>query len=276
MAAIITLTTDFGEAGGYTAALKGVILGIAPDAQIVDISHKIQPQNVFEAAFLLSTVYRCFPRSTVHLAVVDPGVGTSRKIIILRTPEGTFVGPDNGIFSYVARDYVSGPGETVSGLKRMALSGDAHAFEITNPRFFRQPVSPTFNGRDIMAPAAAMLAQGFQAPAFGQAINLIHMLDLPRPETGPDGNVTGHAVYFDGFGNIITDIKASDLPQTRTPRVEIGRHAIEGLVKTYAEGGGLAALIGSSGYLEIAVRGGSAAALTGTRIGDTIKIRAGD
>lgn len=276
MAAIITLTTDFGESGGYTAAMKGVILGIAPDARIVDISHRIQPQNVFEAAFLLSTVYRCFPRSTVHLAVVDPGVGTSRKIIILRTPEGTFVGPDNGIFSYVAQDYVSGSGEPAAGLKRMTLSGEAHAFEVTNPRFFRQPVSPTFNGRDIMAPAAAMLAQGFQAPAFGETTTLINMLDLPRPEKAADGTLTGHAVYFDGFGNIITDIKASDLPNTRAPRVEIGRHSIESLVKTYAEGGGLVALIGSSGYLEIAVRGGSAASLTGARIGDAVKIRAGD
>jgi len=276
MNGIITLTTDFGEAGGFVAAMKGVILGIAPDAQLVDVSHRISPQNVFEAAFLLSTVYRCFPRSAVHLVVVDPGVGTARKIVILKTPEGAFVAPDNGVLSYVLRDYVKENGEVVNGgLRKVALIGDAKAVEVTNRRFFRQPVSDTFQGRDIMAPVAAMLSQGFQMTAFGEATDRLNMLDLPRPEKLRDGTLTGHALHFDTFGNIITDVRAADLPSNGELRIEVGRHAVTGLKRTYAEGNGLMAIIGSSGYLEIALRGGSAAALTELRVGDAIKIRAG-
>ncbi len=178
MNGIITLTTDFGDAGGYAAAMKGVILGIAPDVRLVDISHRVAPQNVFEAAFLLSTVYRCFPRHTVHLVVVDPGVGTDRKIVALRTPEGIFVGPDNGVFSYVARDYTNGIGE---------ITGDAKAVSVTNSLHFRHPVSATFHGRDIMAPVAAMLSKGFELTAFGELLERLKMLDLPRPEKRLDG-----------------------------------------------------------------------------------------
>ena len=255
--------------------MKGVILGINPNAQLVDISHRISPQNVFEAAFLLSTVYRCFPRSAVHLVVVDPGVGTTRKIIVLKTPDGAFVAPDNGVLSYVLRDYAKDNGEAHNGgLKNVTLTGEARAVEVTNSHFFRLPVSDTFHGRDIMAPVAAMLSQGFNMTAFGAAAGQMLMLDLPGPEKLRDGTLISHALYFDSFGNIITDLRAGDLPPGEL-RVETGKHAVTGLKRTYAEGSGLMAVIGSSGYLEIALRGGSAAAMTELRIGDAIKIRAG-
>jgi S-adenosylmethionine hydrolase len=263
MNGIITLTTDFGDAGGYVAAIKGVFLGIAPDVQLVDISHRISTQNIFEAAFLLSTVYRCFPHPTVHLVVVDPGVGTERKIVALKTPEGTFVGPDNGVFSYVARDYTAGSGE---------ITGDAKAVSVTNSLHFRHPVSATFHGRDIMAPVAAMLAKGFELTAFGEPLERLTMLDLPRPGKHPDGSLVGHVILIDSFGNLTTDVRAEDLEAYGNPVIEAAGRTIKGLSKNYAEGSGLMALIGSSGYLEIAVPRGSAALVTGLRIGDTIKM----
>jgi len=272
MAGIITLTTDFGDGGGYVAAIKGVILSANPGVQLVDISHRIAPQNVFEAAFVLSTVYRNFPRSTVHLVVVDPGVGTSRKILALKTTDGFFVGPDNGVFSYVLRDYVKNTEASgAGGLKKAFLTGDAKAVFVTNSRFFRNPVSDTFHGRDIMAPVAALLTEGFLIGAFGQAADGVNMFDLPRPEKSPDGSLAGHVIYADSFGNVITDVRAIDLPSGPLG-VEAGNETISGLSHTYGEGNGLLALIGSAGYLEIALMGGSAAALTGLRVGDAVKI----
>jgi S-adenosylmethionine hydrolase len=265
MNGIVTLTTDFGDTGVYVAAMKGVILGIAPDVQLVDISHCVSPQNISEAAFLLSTVYRCFPRHAVHLVVVDPDVGTDRKIVALRTPEGIFVGPDNGVFSYVARDYTNGIGE---------ITGDARAVSVTNSLHFRHPVSATFHGRDIMAPVVAMLAKGLELTAFGEPLDRLTIIDLPRPVKRSDGSLVGHVILIDSFGNLITDILAEDLEGYPNPNIEVAGHTIEGLSKTYAEGSGLMALIGSSVYLEIAIPGGSAAAATGLRVGDTVKISA--
>jgi S-adenosyl-L-methionine hydrolase (adenosine-forming) len=134
MSGIITLTTDFGDSGSYVAAVKGVILGIAPDVQIVDISHRVTPQNIFEAAFVLSTVYRCFPHHTVHLVIVDPGVGTDRKIVALRTLEGTFLGPNNGVFSYAMKNCARDAGQILEGGHLVELVGDAKAVEVTNSR----------------------------------------------------------------------------------------------------------------------------------------------
>jgi S-adenosylmethionine hydrolase len=265
MNGIVTLTTDFGDASGYAAALKGVILGIAPDVRLVDISHRVAPQNVFEAAFLLSTVYRCFPHHTVHLVVVDPGVGTDRKIVALKTPEGTFVGPDNGVFSYVARDYTTGSGE---------ITGDAMAVSVTNGLHFRHPMSATFQGRDIIAPVTAMLSNGFELTAFGEPLERLIMLDLPRPEKQRDGTLIGHVILIDGFGNLITNVRAEALVGFTNPSIVVAGRTIKGLSMTYAEGSGLMALIGSSGYLEIAVPSGSAAAVTGLCVSDTIKISA--
>jgi len=274
MSGIITLTTDFGDAGGYVAAMKGVILGIAPDVQIVDISHRIAPQNVLEAAFLLSTVYRSFPSRTVHLVVVDPGVGTDRKIVALKTLEGTFLGPDNGVLSYIIRGYAKDVGRSRDGLRQVELLGDARAVAVTNARHFRHPVSATFHGRDIMAPVAAMLSKGFELTAFGEPLERLNMMDLPQPVKQPDGMLVGHVILIDSFGNLITDVRAEDLESYGNLTIEAAVNTIKGLSKTYAEGSGLMALIGSSGYLEIAVPGGSAAIVTGLKVNHRIKIRA--
>ncbi|XUX00266.1 MAG: SAM-dependent chlorinase/fluorinase [Dehalogenimonas sp.] len=272
MSGIITLTTDFGDSSGYAAAMKGAILSIAPDVQIVDISHRVAPQNVFEAAFLLSTVYRCFPRYTVHLVVVDPGVGTDRKIIALKTSEGTFIGPDNGVLSYAVKDYVRDAAKTSSSLLQGELSNGAKAVTVTNSRHFRHPVSDTFHGRDIMAPVAAMLSKGFELAAFGDPLERLTMLDLPQAIKEPGGAVIGHIILIDRFGNMITDVRESDLPQGGELRLELGKNVVSGLKKSYSEGFGLMALIGSSGYLEIAVNGGSAAVATNLKVGDVVKV----
>jgi len=273
MNGVITLTTDFGDAGGYVAAMKGVILGIAPDVHIVDISHHITPQNISEAAFLLSTVYRCFPRHTIHLVVVDPGVGTNRKIIVLRTLEGTFVGPDNGVLSYVMRCYSKEAGQSSDGLRQVELIEDTQAVAVTDARHFRHPISATFHGRDIMAPVAALLSQGMQMTAFGEPLKRLNMLDLPQPVKQPDGTLIGHVILIDTFGNIITDVRAEHLESFGDPTIEAAGHTITGLRQTYAESSELMALIGSSGYLEIAVSGGNAASITGADVGDLLKIK---
>jgi S-adenosylmethionine hydrolase len=276
MNSVITLTTDFGVTGGYVAAMKGVILDTNPEARLVDVSHDIPPQNVFQAAFILSTVYRYFPRSAVHLVVVDPGVGTARRIVVLRTPSGTFIGPDNGVLSYAIQEFASGDFvEASGGLRQVKLNPEAHAVEVTNSRFFRQPISDTFHGRDIMAPVAALLSQGFQINAFGETVNRLNMLKLPQPEVLAGGGVTGHVLHIDSFGNVITDVRPEDLPAETGVRIDLGGHLAQGLKHAYADGTGLLAVIGSAGYLEIALKGGSAAALCGARVGDCVKIRAG-
>ena len=254
MYSIITLTTDFGTRDAYVGAMKGVILGINPAATIVDISHEIEPQNIPQAAYVLESVYRYFPEGTIHLAVVDPGVGSDRRAIIVRTAGAFFVAPDNGVLSRVAGDMLE-------------------AINITNPRFWLQPVSRTFHGRDIMAPVAAHLSLGTAPDEFGDTISSIVMLPHHRPEIKPDGSLIGHIVHADRFGNLVTDVKESDLPG-KDIKIEVKGHTIRGLSSTYAEGDGLLALIGSHGYLEIAVKNGSAAGFMGADTGNTVRVRA--
>ncbi|MFC1902613.1 S-adenosyl-l-methionine hydroxide adenosyltransferase family protein [Chloroflexota bacterium] len=274
MAAIITLTTDLGLSDAYVAAMKGVILGINPEAKLVDICHTIQHQNIPQAAFVLSTAYPFFPRRTVHLVVVDPGVGTSRRAIILRTPSADFVAPDNGVLSYVVQESVAEPAKDDAVLQQIELKRNMEAIAITRPQFWHTPVSSTFHGRDIFAPVAALLSLGFPPIDFGEAISSVTVLPLPHPYPEPDGSLVGHVLHVDGFGNLITDIKGEDLPQTEwSVTIEVGGQRISGLSHTYAEGGGLLALIGSNGYLEIAVKEGSAHALLDAKIGDEVRIK---
>ena len=255
MAAIITLTTDFGLADAYVAAMKGVVMGINPEARLVDISHTIEPQNILQAAFVLSTAYEYFPPNTIHIVVVDPGVGTERRAIILKTPQAYFVAPDNGVLSYVIKDK------------------EFEAFAVTKSDFWRSPVSPTFHGRDIFATVAARLSLGFQASDFGERIDSITVLPLAHPHLTEDGTLVGNILHIDRFGNLITNIKASDLPETKqSTNIEIKNRLISGLVRSYAEGKGLVALIGSGGYLEIALRDGNASALLKAKVGDEVKI----
>ncbi|HEX79107.1 MAG TPA: SAM-dependent chlorinase/fluorinase [Dehalococcoidia bacterium] len=276
MKAVITLTTDFGSTDAYVASMKGVILGINPEAEPVDICHSIKPQNIPQAAFVLGSVYRYFPKKTVHLVVVDPGVGSERRAIILRVPQGCFVAPDNGVLSYVVQYFLAEPvteGGAISIKKGLKPGADIDAVHITNPRFWRSPISPTFHGRDILAPVAAALTLGFSPIEFGEPITSVEMLPISIPHKRPDGSLLGHIVYIDGFGNLISDIRSEDLPgEGQAVTVEIKDEIIPGLSLTYAQGNGLLALIGSSGYLEIALKGGSAQSLLDAQVGDEVRL----
>ncbi len=268
MGAIITLTTDFGLADGYVAAMKGVLLSVHPQATLVDVCHGIAPGDIPQAAFVLSTVWYCFPARTVHLVVVDPGVGTDRRAVILRTPRADYVAPDNGVLSYVIEPHAAAMPEN-GGLAR--LEEEATAVAITNPDFWRQPVSPTFHGRDVFAPVAGLLSRGVDPSDFGDPVDSLTVLPLTRPRRHPDGSLTGHVRHVDNFGNLVTDIHGEDLPPARLA-FSIGGRVIDGLTITYGTGRGLLAVIGSSGCLEIALRDGSAAAMLGVAVGAEVAV----
>lgn len=186
---VITLTTDFGMTDAYVGIMKGVILGINPEASIVDICHTIQPQNVTQAAFVLSTAFPYFPQGTIHLVVVDPGVGTKRRAVILITHQALFVAPDNGVLSYVIKE----------------AEPRFEAITISNPRFWRSPVSFTFHGRDILAPVAAHLSLGVPPREFGDVIHSLSVFPRPQPYQGAEGELVGHIIHIDRFGNLITN-----------------------------------------------------------------------
>lgn len=259
---IITLTTDFGLADGYVGTMKGVILGIDPTAIIVDISHNIPPQDVQEAAYALYAAYPYFPQGTIHMVIVDPGVGSERRAIALRTPQATFVAPDNGVLSYVVA------GEKVEEI-----------VDLTNPRYQLSPVSRTFHGRDIFAPAAAHLARGIPLAELGQPLKEIVTFTLPRPQVSPDGTIVGQVIHVDRFGNLITSITATDLadrPLLREGIIGIKGQSIRRIANSYTEvtPGRLLALIGSSDHLEIAVSGGSASQTLKAKVGDEVLLKA--
>ncbi len=274
MSAIITLTTDLGLADAYVAAMKGVILGINPEVKLIDICHTVKPQNIPQAAFVLGTAYQFFPEKTIHVVVVDPGVGTERRAIILRTASADFVAPDNGVLSYILQQCKSVKERLINNRQQVELEPGMEAVIITKPRFWRSPVSPTFHERDIFAPVAARLSLGFPPIDFGEAITSVTMLPLPHPHQAPDSSLVGDILHIDSFGNLITNIKGADLPQTkRTITIEVGNQLISGLSRTYAESSELLALIGSSGYLEVSLKGGSARAFLNAEVGNEVKIR---
>lgn len=254
---VVTLTTDFGIRDPYVATMKGVILRIAPAVTLVDISHDIAPHSVTEAAYILAGAYRYFPAGTIHLAVVDPGVGGGRRAVAVRSGEHRFVAPDNGLLT-------------------LALRGEKwEAVELTNDRYWLPNVSHTFHGRDLFAPVAAHLARGVPLDWLGPAVNDLSQLPWPAPSRTPEGTVIGHVVHVDRFGNLITDIPADLLEDLGSVRIEIGSLQMERLSETYAEGtpGQILALIGSHGYLEVAVREGSAASMTGLGTGAPVALR---
>ena len=269
MGAIITLTTDFGLADAYVAAMKGVILGINPEAKLIDICHSIKPQNVSQAAFVLSTAYQFFPERTIHVVVVDPGVGTERRAIILRTPLADFVAPDNGVLSYVIPQSSARPVSV--NRQQIELPPELKAVALTRPEFWRSPVSATFHGRDIFAPVAARLSLGFPPEDFGEAITSLTILPLTHPYWAQDDVLVGHILHIDNFGNLITNIRSEDLSK-QAITVEVGGHSVSGLSRTYEEGDGLLALIGSSGYLEISLKRGNASTLLDAEVGGEVKI----
>jgi S-adenosyl-L-methionine hydrolase (adenosine-forming) len=292
MGAVITLTTDFGLADGYVAAMKGVILGINPEVTIVDICHNIQPQNIQQAAFILGTTYSYFPYQTIHLVVVDPGVGTNRRPIVVTTPRACFVAPDNGVLSYIigafnqggafkqggdfatggTRDKgVSHQAEAISGNQRIKLDSELKVYVLTKSEYWLKPVSNTFHGRDIFAPVAARLSLGMPAFSLGERVDSLTAFPVPRP-TRQDRRITGIILHIDNFGNLISNIREDWSGERQSANVIIRNQRIEGIVLTYAEGQGLMALIGSSGYLEISRRNGNAAEYLNVQIGDEIKV----
>ena len=273
MGAIITLTTDFGLADAYVAAMKGVILGINPEAKLIDICHSIKPQNISQAAFVLSTAYQFFPERAIHVVVVDPEVGTERRAIILRTPLADFVAPDNGVLSYVIPQSSARPVSV--NRQQIELPLELEAVAITKPEFWRSPVSPTFHGRDIFAPVAARLSLGSPPEDFGEAITSLTILPLTHPYWAQDDVLVGHILHIDNFGNLITNIRSEGLPK-QAITVEMGNQSISGLSRTYEEGDGLLALIGSSGYLEISLKRGNAGTFLGVEVGNEVKITLGN
>jgi S-adenosylmethionine hydrolase len=275
MSSIITLTTDFGYDDAYVAAVKGAILSINPDANVIDISHSIKPQNILQAAFILSVAYRYFPKQTIHVAIVDPGVGSERQGIILKTPSAIFVAPDNGILSYIIDDLVSVESHSLTeqshDLKEILFKKGLEAAAITDPRFWRHPVSSTFHGRDIFAPVAASLSLGISLYEFGEKINSLHILPIPKPSLDSEGNLVGQVLHVDRFGNLITNIKSNDLPGKNVV-IEVAGYCIQGISDYYAQNKGVMAVVGSSGYLEVSLRDGSACDFLGTVVGDEIKV----
>ncbi len=239
---IITLLTDFGLEDGYSAAMKGVIYSISPETKIVDISHQIEPQNVAAAAFLLSAHFPFFPEKTVHVAVVDPGVGSQRKIILARAENQFFLAPDNGL------------------LTPLTEFEDAEFFEVSEKAFWTPNVSHTFHGRDIFAPVAAHLATGTPAQELGRPVGTIVRLEKTKAERA--GNViTGEIAYVDRFGNLVSSILATDCDFQIT-EVWFGESCLGSPVQAYAEKkyGEPLAIWGSFQRLEIAVNQGSAKA----------------
>ena len=274
MSAIITLTTDFGYDDFYVAAVKGAILSINPGANIIDVCHSIEPQNILQAAFILNAAYRYYPKQTVHMAIVDPGVGSERDGIILKTPTALFVVPDNGILSYVVNDLF--PVETptsqdASNLNKIILKTGLEAVTITDPRFWRHPVSSTFHGRDIFAPVAAGLSLDISLYEFGGKINSMHVLPIPKPFIDPEGNLVGQVLHIDRFGNLITNIRSADLPGKEV-MIEAAGHCIQSISSYYAQNKGVMAVVGSTGYLEISLRNGNACDFLSMVVGDEITV----
>jgi S-adenosylmethionine hydrolase len=244
---VITLLTDFGLDDAYVGTVKGVLLAINPKARLVDLTHAVPPQDVRRAALLLETAWRYFPAGTVHLAVVDPGVGGPRRAIAVAAGGHYFVGPDNGLLGFC-----------------FALPG-AKAVALTAPRYHRHPVSRTFHGRDVFAPVAAHCSRGVPLAAFGPVVRDPVRPAAPQPSRR-GGRVTGEVLLVDRFGNLLTNLRGPAVPGPLAEGVlRIGRARIRGLVGTYAERPrrALGALVDSSGRIEVFVREGHA----GRRLG---------
>lgn len=266
----ITLTTDFGPAGAYVAAMKGAILTINPRVTLVDVSHDVGPQRLREAVFLTQTAWPFFPPGAVHIAVVDPGVGGPRRALALETPHGMFLGPDNGVLSAALPDEMRPSGG--DGPSAVELRPGYRAVAITEPRYLLAPVSATFHGRDVFAPAAAHLSVGVDLEALGEGVESILAYPPVRAVRLADGSLDGRVVHIDNFGNVLTDIRAEDLPEGEFA-LDVAGQVASGPVRTYAEASGLAALVGSSGFLEIALPNGDAAKSLGVKVDDAVQLR---
>jgi len=262
---IITLTTDFGTNDHFVGALKGVILDITPDAQIVDISHAVQAFDVLDGALAISQAYSYFPNGTVHMVVVDPGVGTARRPILASSDGYHFVAPDNGVLSMV-----------------YAKEERMHVRHITSDHYFRMPVSNTFHARDIFAPVSAYLAKQVDSHKFGDEIEDYVKFAAPRPKKTGEGSIRGVVLKIDRFGNLITNVTPADVPAlfeaSAKFKIKVGSREITEIRKAYAEGAPneVFGIIGSMGYLEIVANRAAAAQITGAGKGSEVSIFLGE
>lgn len=260
MVPIISLTTDFGTKDGNVGVMKGVIWGIAPQARIADLSHQISPQNVAEAAWVLGRSAPYFPEGSVHVVVVDPGVGTARRPIAARLGPQRFVGPDNGVVTRL--------------LVWAERQGHPVAFvHLDRPEYWLPEVSDVFHGRDIFAPVAAHLAAGVPLQQVGTPIDDPVRLALAEPQR-EGGRLRGQVVHIDHFGNIATNVRREHLGEVHRVRVRLRGVEVPGLVRTFGERppGELIALYGSTGDLILSVVNGSAAARLGAQVGDPVEV----
>ena len=255
--AIITLTTDFGTDDWFVGTMKGVILGIHPSAHIVDLNHQIPPGSVLAGAFSLSASHAFFPKGTIHVAVVDPGVGSGRSAILVQTSMFYFVGPDNGVLSLALE------GQRIRQIRRLE-----------NPKWFRREVSHTFHGRDVFAPVAAHMSRGVACHKFGHPVSQTTSIRLPETRRDSHG-ILGEIVYLDRFGNAITNITSAEVQEAKLTSVRIASRGCRGIpigshYQSVAAGKPVA-LIGSTGRLEIAIHGGSAVKALRLGFGDAIR-----
>lgn len=252
----ITLTTDFGYVDPFVGIMKGVILSICPQVQIIDLTHNIPPQNIQQASYIISTSYRFFPKGTINVCIVDPSVGSKRKSILIETTNYFFIGPDNGIFTTIIES------ENVN-----------QVIELTNERFFLPELSQTFHGRDIFAPVAAHLATGKNPSSFGRLLKMENLVKLQKSELIKNkGNYIAKVLYIDHFGNLITNIPNNLI--SKNIKGKFKNFLITSLVTNYeeAEDNQLTAIKGSSGYIELFLKKGNAAKLTDAKITDNFEI----
>lgn len=258
---IITLTTDFGEADYYVPAMKGVIYSINPGVQVVDLTHQVPPHDVYAAAFQLLCCYQDFPKMSIHVVVVDPSVGSRRRPIMVMTDDYNFIGPDNGVFSYI--------------YQRERVNRVVH-FNVEH--YFRTPVSTTFHGRDVFAPVSAYIAKLVDWKMMGEEIEDPVRFNTPSPIVSPDGRIKGSVIHVDRFGNIITNITAAELTDEWVRRgvvVRIGGQEAQRLLTHFAEANPneLFSYFGSSGFLEIGLPRQSAARAVDARRGVEVDVR---
>lgn len=259
---IITLTTDFGLQDHYVGVMKGVMLGINPEVKLVDICHEVQSYAVLDAAYTLEAAYTYFPAGTIHLIIVDPGVGSNRRPILAQSGDYYFIAPDNGILSPI--------------FKR---EKNPTVIEITSSKYFLTPISTTFHGRDIFAPAAAWLSTGVTPEQFGKIIHDYVVLDIPAAKIIAPGVISGQIIKVDKFGNLISNVSVEVFEQSRKRwgekfSLQIGDVEIMRLITCYAEGkdNEACAIIGSSGRLEIVVKEKRADELLGVEVGQELRL----
>ncbi|MEX2477063.1 MAG: SAM-dependent chlorinase/fluorinase [Gracilimonas sp.] len=258
MSQIITLTTDFGLQDHYVSAMKAVMLGIAPNVRFVDISHEIPPQDIMAGAWVVRNTAFLYPPNTVHLVVVDPGVGTSRHPVVLKVKDQYFVGPDNGIFSLFFNEY------------------DYEAYKLNNITYWREGVSKTFHGRDVFAPVAAHLSNGVELKELGEPIEELVTYHWAVPIADKDG-LQGWVVHIDRFGNLVTNISEElieDHLKKKNVKIYVGNTMLNKIVSTFGdvEEGEPAAFIGSSGMLEIGINKGNAGRMLSVDKGAQVSI----